>query len=612
MSKITLNNVGSLIDATTAKTTINSNSAVIQTAFDNTLSRDGTSPNTMGSSLDMNSNQILNLPAPTSLDAPLRLQELDDFISTGSTVSTLPVGGTTNQLLKKNSNTNFDVGWTSESSELVAGSNIVITGTSPATIATTATPIFTTVNTATIPTTVDTLVGRNTTDTLTNKTLTAPVMTAPVLGTPASGVATNLTGTAAGLTAGHVTTNANLTGPITSVGNATSVAFQVGTGSTFVMALSPTLTSPTLVTPALGTPVSGVLTNCTGTASGLTAGNVTTNANLTGDVTSVGNATTLTNAPVIAKVLTGYTSGAGTVSASDSILSAIQKLNGNDATNANLTGPITSVGNVTSIASQSGSGTTFVTQVSPTLNSPTLITPALGTPLSGTLTSCSGLPITTGVSGLGTNVATFLATPTSANLASALSDETGSGANVFATSPTLVTPILGTPSSGTLTSCTGLPLSTGVTGVLPAANNTTVSAFSANKNGTDQTGVADSTFTTVIFGTEAYDDGSNFASNTWTPPAGKVHIDAAMLVSGTFLAGGQISIGVVKNGSLLRVNSFGASTSIGGAGVTVSVDDKANGTDAYTIQVYADTSAGTATVVGNTLNTYFNGHWISP
>lgn len=56
---------------------------------------------------------------------------------------------------------------------------------------------------------------------------------------------------------------------------------------------SPTLNSATLVTPALGTPASGVLTNCTGTASGLTAGNVTTNANLTGDVTSVGNATTI-------------------------------------------------------------------------------------------------------------------------------------------------------------------------------------------------------------------------------------------------------------------------------------------------------------------------------
>lgn len=81
----------------------------------------------------------------------------------------------------------------------------------------------------------------------------------------------------------------------------------------------------------------------------------------------------------------------------------------------------------------SGSGNVAMT------TSPTFTTPNLGTPSAATLTNATGLPISTGVSGLGSGVATFLATPSSANLASAVTGETGTGALVFGTSPTFTT-----------------------------------------------------------------------------------------------------------------------------------------------------------------------------
>jgi hypothetical protein len=196
-------------------------------------------------------------------------------------------------------------------------------------------------------------------------------------------------------------------------------------------------------------------------------------------------------------------------------------------------------------------GTNFAQQnthlISPTiatatLTSPTMTTPVLGTPTSGTLTNATGLPIATGVSGLGTGVATALAvnvgsagapvvnggalgTPASGTLTNAtglplttgvtgtlpvanggtgVTSSTGSGNNVLSNSPTLVTPALGTPSSGTLTNCTFPTLNQNTTGTAAALSTVTGSAPSyavrawANYNGVSDTVNASANFASIV------------------------------------------------------------------------------------------------------------------
>lgn len=199
MSKVTLTTLANLQNETTATNAINANSATITTAFDNTLSRDGTAPNQMAANLDMNSFHVLNLPNPSTANEPLRFQDLSDFLN-GGTVTNLPAGGSTLDVLAKTSNTDYAVGWNthtgtgnivySTSPTLVtptlgvASATTInkLTITAPATSATLTIvngKTLTSNNTLTLAGTdsttltfqgTDTYVGRATTDTLTNKT----------------------------------------------------------------------------------------------------------------------------------------------------------------------------------------------------------------------------------------------------------------------------------------------------------------------------------------------------------------------------------------------------------------------------------------------------------
>ncbi len=207
--------------------------------------------------------------------------------------------------------------------------------------------------------------------------------------------------------------------------------------------------------------------------------------------------------------------------------------------------------------------------------SPTFVTPLLGTPTSGTLTNCTGLPVSTGVSGLGSGVATFLATPSSANLASAVTDETGSGALVFATSPTLTTPTLGVASATSINKVTLTAPATGAT-VTIVDGKTFTSSNTLTLAGTDGSTLNVGTGGTL--GTAAYTASTAYAAASHAHSGSDITsgtVDPARLGSGSsittkFLRGDSTWQTISGGGDALtsgNLSQFAATTSAQLAGV---------------------------------------------
>jgi hypothetical protein len=198
-------------------------------------------------------------------------------------------------------------------------------------------------------------------------------------------------------------------------------------------------------------------------------------------------------------------------------------------------------------------GTNWINATSSSTTATNLAGGALGSVpyqlLSGTTTFLAGNTTTTPQFITSTGTSGVATAPT-------LTGSTGSGNVVLATSPTLVTPVLGTPTSATLTNATGLPLTTGVTGTLPAANG----------------GTAQSTYAT---GDILYASAANTLSKLTVGTTGQVLTVASGAPSWATSSGGSSNItanGLWENSATISANyTIGTGNNAQSAGpITVS------------------------------------------
>jgi hypothetical protein len=431
------------------------------------------------------------------------------------------------------------------------------------------------------------VVQTDTVQTLTNKTLVAPA-----LGTPASGVLTNATGLPISTGVSGLGANVAIFLATPSSANfANAVTGETGTGS-IVFSDSPTLVTPTL-----------------GVASATSVNKLTITAPATSATLTLANGSTLATSGAFSTTITATANTTVTLPTTGTLATTANLSQFASTTSAQLAGVI---------SDETGTGNLVFS------NSPTLVSPILGTPTSGTLTNATGLPITTGVSGLGANVATFLATPSSANLINVVTDESGTGTLIFNTSPNINTSITTSSASFNLINATATTVNfagaattlsignasgnTSLNGNVTVGGNLTVSGTNTIINANTIT-VSDKNIELGTIGspTNTTADGGGITlkgttdktftwSNTtaaWTSSedlnlvTGKVYeINGTTVLSGTTLGSG------VTGSSLTSFGTSPALTTpvISSGGATF------NGSTSGTIVLLANATAGTTTI----------------